>query len=245
MAITFFDSGTNPADNGAQAGPGPLAVTPPAGVQTGDLVLLFGLYRGSTATWSVGEASGQSWTGVSEWASGVTDGVMYWCRFNGTWGADPSLQINAGTAAMSVVMLVFRPTASSNTWSVDVARDADSYAAPSTPFTVTRAGQVTVGDSTVTVAQFSSQDNNTWDSLSGAGWANVGTAQYRNSTGVGQSLTFAAFISSVAATNTGSVSKNQATLGGDAGWTMIITFLETTGVAQATRKSRLALLGVA
>lgn len=224
MAITYFNSASAPADNGAQAGPGPVAVTPPASMQTGDLVLLIGQYRGAVSI-TVSATGGQTWNTLAEISTTNCDVQMFWCRFDGTWDANPSLTNTTGTAALTVVMHVFRPTDTSKDWAVDVALVEADFTAPATPFTVTITGVTTTQASTVAVATWATADDNTWDSLSGTGWSVTGAAQYRNTTGQDQSCTFAHNIqTSAGATN--NVSKNQATLGGDAGTTSIIAFYE-------------------
>lgn len=225
MAITHFGEASAPADNGAQAGPGAVAVTPPASMQAGDLVLLIGQYRGAV-TLSVSESGGQDWNSLAEISTTNVDVHIFWCRFNGTWSANPSLTNTSGTNALTVVMQVFRPSDSSKVWSVDVAQVETDFAAPTTPFTVTITGQTTVSASTVTFATWATADDNTWGSLSGTGWSKTGmAAQFRNTTGQDQSITFAYKIQTSAG-DTGNVSQNQATLGGDAGTSSIVTFAE-------------------
>ena len=231
MAITYHNSASTPADNGTQAAPGPVAVTPPASMADGDLVVIVGQIRSNLGTnvLTISEAGGQTWTTEASFGtSGSVTGRLFWCRFNGTWSANPSVVSSGGTVALTVVMHVFRPTASSNTWAIDAAQSEVDFSAPSTPFTVTITGQTTTAADTVGVAVWMTSDDNTWDTLAGSGWATTGTAQYRNTTGSDQSSTYAHNIRTSAGTQA-NVSKNQATLGGDAGSTIIITFKEEAG----------------
>ena len=225
MAITYFNSASTPADNGAQAGPGPVAITPPASMLTGDLVYVFCQYRGAE-TITVSVAGGQSWNTLAAIANTNIAGQVFWCRFNGTWSANPSFTNTTGTAALTCVMHVFRPTDTGKVWAVDVAQVETDFAAPASPFTVTITGQTTVNASTVGIAAWATADDNTWASLAGTGWAVSGAAQYRNTTGQDQSCTFAHNIQTAQVTQA-NVSKNQATLGGDAGTTSIVTLYES------------------
>lgn len=227
MAITYFNSASNPADD-ANNTTTPIVVTPPASMVAGDLVLFIGQTRagGGTVSYAISATGGQSWTALAK-----VDGFdyqsaqLFWCLFNGTWTVDPSISVTGGISAWSAVMHVFRPTTGANTWAVDQAQVGSTYAVPSTPFTVTITGQTTAQANTVTLAGWFSQDDNTWGSLSGTGWVQTGSAQYRNSSGADQSSTYAHKIQTSAAA-TANVSKNQATIGGDSGMSLIVTFYE-------------------
>jgi len=225
LAITYFGSASTPADDAANA----LAttpVTPPASMLAGDLVVLFAVSR-STTTAEMSELGGQTWT--SETINPTYTSRIFWCRFNGTWSADPSVLFGAAVCN-SVVMHVFRPTTGTNTWAIDVAQVNGSYTAPTTPFTVTITGITTITDGALVFAAWQSRDENTWDSLT-AGWTVSGGAQYRNTASSNQSLTNAHLVKTTAGA-TGDVSKNQATLGGDSGSTHIIAWKEVVaGVA--------------
>lgn len=221
MAITYFGSASNPADNGTSAAT-TVAVTPPASMVTGDLVIFMAYQRG-TATTSISETSGQTWTSQRSipGSPGPTlAGGLFWCIYNGTWGADPSVLFSAGTNT-NVVMHVFRPSLSSNLWAFEPTTSglfAGSFtggSAPSSPFTVSiTTWGTTINASTISLAIWITDDDNTWGSLSGSGWSVTGTAQYRNTSGSDVSSSYAHNIM----TSTGTpadVSKNQATLGGD------------------------------
>lgn len=138
MAITYFGSASTPADNGTSTGT-PKAVTPPVSMVVGDLVVMFGYYRG-TSTIAVSAAGGQTWTTLvtSSTASGpVLSTFATWCRFNGTWSTDPSLSFSTSSTNTNAVMHVFRPTSSSNTWAIEIAGFRTEASAPSSPFTCT------------------------------------------------------------------------------------------------------------
>lgn len=223
-APDFFGSARNPADAGAAVGP-PCSITPPANMLAGDLCIVHVGAR-NTAVWdfSNSTAAGQSWNTAGEFDStNNAKQATFWCRFNGTWVGTPAFT-NNGAIAMWAEMQVFRPSNSNNTWAVDQAYAGANFAAPSTPFTVTRTGVTNVQASTVTVATILSQDDNTYGSLSGAGWATYTPIYSR----VGTTASHAHTYRIGGAGATGNVSLNQATLGGDAGSTSIVSFYEQT-----------------
>lgn len=223
MTIAFFGVATSPADNSGLTGP-TVTLTPPASMQDGDLVFVSVRYRASTGTITNSVTGGQAWTAETQYDTTNIRARAFWCRFNGTWAANPEFTITTGTNAIDAQMLVFRPTSAAYTWSLDAAPATATYTAPSTPFTVTRAGRDTVAPSTVTIAGWHSVDNNTWGTLSGTGWSKTSLgAQYRNTN---NSSTWAYNIRTSQGTVV-DVSQNQATLGGDAGSTLLITFAET------------------
>lgn len=227
MAITFFGSASSPADNGAAAGPGPTAITPPASMTLNDLVLVFLQYRatGVALSFDVSQTGGQEWAELYIDLDGTNISVALWaCRFNGTWSADPSFVADS-TLGFTIVMDVYRPTSTSKIIDQDVAAVNGSFVAGTTPFTKTITQITTRNANAMAIAYWASTDDNTWGSLTG-GWTNPGgVTQIRNTTGSDQSMTraYQLFASPGA---TGNVSMNQATLGGDAGRTCIIAFYE-------------------
>jgi hypothetical protein len=119
---TFFGVSTNPVDNGSVPGP-TVAVSPPAAMAAGDLVVLYGLYGGTGVAMSISSTAGQSWTTATApaGASNMTYAV-FWCRFNGTWAGNPAITVGAGnTNALSVMMYVYRPTVATNSWALHLA----------------------------------------------------------------------------------------------------------------------------
>jgi len=186
---TFFGASSTPADNGAQAGP-TVAVTPPAGMLANDLVVIYAEYRGNVAPMmSVG--GGQTWnTSVNYSPVATQDITVFWCTFNGTWLANPSVTAGAGANGLTVVMYVFRPSNSNSKWGVNVIPVTSSSAI--NPSSVT--GVTTTLPNTVTMAFWGTPAVNTWGSLTGAGWSKAGiTAQYRNNT-TGQTHSAAYFL---------------------------------------------------
>jgi hypothetical protein len=220
MSITYVESASNPADNGSNNA-NPTAVTPPGGMQAGDLVLMIAQSRDSTATIAISNTGGQSWTSETQQNQANCRIRLFWCRFNGIWSANPSVSFG-NTNPHTVVMHVFRPSNTSSVWEVDVAQVSGNYAAPGGAHTVTIPGITTITDGALVFATWASRDNNTWGSLTG-GWSTPGLAQYRNSSGSDQSQTHAYRVMATAGAS-GNVSKNQATLGGDAGARLIIAF---------------------
>ena len=171
-------------------------------MQAGDLAIVMCANR-TSGTWSVGVDGGQSWTQVVL----NTGQRIFWCRFNGTWGADPRFDCTS-TACTSAVMLVYRGGGSTFLWAVDVALSYGSANVGSAPYTVTRTGLTTVGADVVALAGWHNLGATTFGSLSGTGWTVSGDAQYRNTAGSDQSLSFAHYIAGSPATATGDVSKN-------------------------------------
>lgn len=230
MAITLFGVATNPADSANALGP-TIDITPVASMLDGDLVVVSVRYRASTATLTVAEAGGQSWSQVgAQYNATNIRAALFWCRFNGTWSANPSFTVTTGALNIDAQMLVFRPTSAAYTWTLESGPNAATYTAPLTPFTVTRAGRDTTAASTVTIAAFHSVDDNSWGALAGSGWSKTGLgAQYRNvgpTTAPDNSSSFAYNIQTSPATLP-SVLQDQTALGGDAGSTSLTTFAET------------------
>jgi hypothetical protein len=227
MSITFFGSASIPADGAAAVNTATQnTITPPGSMQAGDLVYVEMQQRG-TATMSIGVTGGQTWNTLTRYT--YTNGAIqaFWCRFNGTWGANPRFDFSTGTCT-SVVMLVFRPSDTGKSWAIDQAEASATFTAPTTPFTVTRTGVTNAQESTVTIAGWFTADDNTSGGISGSGWTQASlSAQYRNTSSTDQSI-FLAYKIQTASGATGNVSLNQATNGGDAGRTKIISFYEFT-----------------
>jgi len=227
MAITYFGSASTPVDNGTNTA-NPTAVTPPVGMLAGDLVLMIAESRDSTATLAISNTGGQSWTSETQQNQTNCRIRLFWCRFNGTWTANPRVSFG-NTSPHIVVMHVFRPSNTSSVWQVDVAQVSNNFAAPGAPNrTVTIPGITTITDGALVFAAWATADDNTWGSLTG-GWLIPAPNpaqdpfQYRNTSGSDQSQTHAYKVMTIAGAS-GNVSKNQATLGGDAGAYLIIAF---------------------
>lgn len=223
VGIDFFASARNPADTGAAVTP-PVSVVPPANMLEGDLCIVHVGSRSSSAfDYSNSTTGGQTWNKAGEFDStNLAKQATFWCRFNGTWSANPAFTVSSGTTASWAEMQVFRPSNGANTWAVDQAYTGANVAAPTTPFTYTRTGVTNAQAATVTVANFVSADDNTWGSLSGAGWTTYSPLYTR----IGSNASHAHAYRIGGSGATGNVSLNQATLGGDAGSTAIVSFYE-------------------
>jgi len=204
-------------------------------MQAGDLVFITACTSGATQP-AISETGGQTWTALTQQVQTRNRAKSFWCIFNGTWDADPSVTLTS-SANNTVRMLVFRPNGGTNsTWEVDVAESSGLYSSPSNPYTVTITGITTQTDGALVIAGWTSADDNTWGSLTG-GWTVISPAQVRNTSGsFDQSVTHAWMVK-VSAGGTGDVSQNQATLGGDAGTYIIMAFKEVAGAEQHSGSS--------
>ena len=201
---SFVGVSSNPADN-ANISATTVAVTPPAGAQAGDLVVIYAQYRAAGATLSMSSLSGQSWTSEGANSGGNQTTRIFWSRFNGTWGANPSVTGPGASIALSVIMYVYRPTNPLNSWIVDVAQSNTAITATAVSIT----GVTTNSPKTVTMAFWASPVATTWGSLNGTGWTKTGLGnQYRNTAGSDQSHT-AAYNIQATATTVANVSQTQ------------------------------------
>lgn len=187
---TFFGVGSTPADGGLSLGP-TVTVAPPASMLAGDLVIIYAHYRNTGITLSMSATGGQTWNAGITTSGSNQSYFISWCRFNGTWGANPS--VTNGTLAannLTVVMYVYRPTTANSLWGVNIAQTASgtNNANPS-PIT----GVTTTLPNTVTMAFWGNANNHTWGTLTGGpGWEKTSlSAQYRNLTVTNQSHTAA------------------------------------------------------
>lgn len=196
-----------------------MAVTPPASMQQGDLVIMIGQRRATDITLTVSETGGQTWNALPILTG--TNNIsprIFWCRFNGTWTSNPSVAMT-NSSTNTVVMHVFRPPGRNYSWAIDVDQQTTAHAAAAT---ITRTGVTTIRPNTVTLAAWFTADENSWGAPT-AGWTTTGTAQYRNIAGTDQSCTFAHQIRTTAG-STGNVAKTQTALGNDATRSAIVSF---------------------
>lgn len=236
MTIAYFGASSNPTDGAAATLDDTAArpVTPPASMVTGDLVVVYCLSRDAGSSFSNSVTGGQSWTSGTLRQSNAHSLQLFWCRYNGTWAANPEFRTAAqlGTT-FTIAMAVFRPTTGTNTWAIDIAETTGANSAPVSPFNVTATpGTPTVATHTVSLIAFISQDDNTWTAP--AGWSTAGSAQYRNIFGNDTSLALYYKINTSAATTVSPATAVQATNGGDVGRWLTITFKEqSSGVTLA------------
>lgn len=209
MAITLFGTASNPADNGSANEPVTLAVTPPGSMTTGDLVVMYAFVRNSGTNPAISATGGQSWTAIAEGGGNSQFLSVFWCTYNGTWSADPSVIFGgiSATQPTTVVMHVYRQSTADRAWGVDLAVSSANFAAPSSPFTVTVPSRDTTATDTVAIAIWGVPDVLTFGSISGTGWAVAGGAQYRNTAGGDQSESYAYRVLTAAGA-TGDVSQN-------------------------------------
>lgn len=227
--MTYFGSASTPADPGANAGT-TVTITPPGSMVAGDLVVVLVQYRNDTVTLTNSTSGGQTWIVAAGGAvAGMTMSLFY-CIFNGTWGANPVFTNTTGVLALSGIMHVFRPTAGFHFVGHDDVgffNGAVDYSAPSSPFDITSGTPTTTKSRLVVVTSFASSDDNTWALQSGT-WTNAGSAQYRNTTGSDQSNSIAyKFFTSPGIID--AVTNRQATLGGDPTGVMQAGFFEVGG----------------
>lgn len=224
QAQTFIGVSSNPEDPGSNTA-STVTVIPPLNMVAGDLVIVYVHYRNNAGTLTNTINGGQTWTAEDQQNSGNQRIRIFWCRFNGTWSADPVFSRSGGTnQSLTAVMYVFRPTNASSTWEKHLGPTPGT----STSSTVSITGVTTTVPNTVTMAFWGSEDDNTWGTLTGAGtgWSKTGLSnQYRNSGGNDQSHTSAYNIKTTAGA-TGSTSQVQLTNGADNTKTTIITWNE-------------------
>lgn len=224
MAITLFGSASTPTDNGTNT-TDPTVVTPPLNMLAGDLVMLIASARNASATIAISQQGGQSWNSfaTSNGTFATLSIKFMWCRFNGTWSANPSVSFASATCNI-VAMVVFRPSSSSHVWAIDAGNTGGySNQAAAASFTVSSA--TPQNPSNVSVAIACTDDDNTW-TISGTNWVKTSlSTQYRNTSGSDASISWAYQIQTVAA-NTNSCVHTQATNGNDPGIWFRVTFYE-------------------
>jgi hypothetical protein len=200
------------ADNGGTNSTSPTTFTQLqlAPARQGDLIVADQHTRSNTAP-AISNAAGQSWTSEAEQNIGTTNyRVRNWCTFDGTWDADLSLT-TTDTVANSCQVLIFRAEEATDTWEQDVAQaETEDTTSPFAATAVT-----TVADEVIVLCSWATPDNNTWSAVTGSGWIDIGSAQYRNLASQDMSDTYAYYWAPTGGTGTGSPSKTQLTLGAD------------------------------
>lgn len=180
MAQTPLGSTANPANGGSLAA-GSVTVPPVAGLIAGDLVVIFAHCRSTAPTLSITTTGGQTWNATAITASGSNQRyAVFWCRFNGTWAANPVVTASSGTNPITGAMYAYRPTNPNKKWAIHAGPAASTSNA--NPHSIT--GLTTTLPNTVTMAFWTSANNSTWGTLGGAGWSKAGiSAEYRNLSG--------------------------------------------------------------
>ena len=181
MAITAIGVVINPVDSASAAGPLrqlTISTSTLNSCTTGDIVYLIGGYKnnGVTMTFSGG---GQTWNHMTQ-AGGATSGLTMgsaWCRFNGTWSNDSlNCSIASGTLALSLAALIFRPSSTTNVWTVVNAIQVTDNASNAT----NNANSITLATGDVAIAAVLTNDDNTFTNNSGGTFTTYGTIQNRN-----------------------------------------------------------------
>jgi hypothetical protein len=225
VAITHFGEASVPADNAASNAT-QQTITPPGSMTTGDLVFVTCSARDAAATFSVGVSGGQTWNTLTVQTNTNIATQSFWCRYNGTWSANPRFDFSSSTCHTSV-MQVFRPTGTAKLWGVDQAQSITTFTAAAT---ITITGQTRAQASAISIAHWVTPDDNSWGNLAGSGWSKTGlSAQFRNTGGNDSSQTFAYNIGTGASNN---VSQDQTANGNDAGVRSIISFYEYDDVTE-------------
>jgi hypothetical protein len=210
MAFSFVGWTGSPADNGSQVGSVSPSLVLPAGTQSGDLLVVLGLYKGNT-DFAV-NGSGQTWEGIISAASSALSARIFWCQYDSSKAFTHTFSAIAagGTIPFSHILVAFRPTAGNYTIALDAPEVVGTYIAPSvSPWTVTIPSITTVESSTVTLGFFLSTDDNTWGGLAGTNWLDTNLpAQLRNTGGTDTSMALAYQIRTTAGA-TGNVSKTR------------------------------------
>ena len=220
MAVFNLHGQTSvPADNGTNATT-TITLTPPTLMADGDLVVVYLQQRG-TATFSVGITGGQTWTSIGRNVGTANVAVeTFWARFDGTWAANPRFDFSAGTNT-TAVMLVFRSDVPTNQWGTSNIQTVNAAAAA----TITITGVTPANPDSVTIGSWMTADDNTWGTLTGAGWSKLGLSnQYRNLAGNDSSSTYAYYLQTGGPSAVPNVSQTQLTLGNDATAWRRITF---------------------
>ena len=219
---TFLSTSSAPADNGSST-TSPLTITPPGSptLQSGDLIVIYAHYRGSS-TLSMSAAAGQSWNTATAPAGGSSQTLaVFWCVFNGSWSGTPSVTGGGSGNPLTAVMYAFRPAVAGDSW--DVAAGPTNNSATNTTVSITGPG--TVPSNSVTMAFWGSVAATTWAaSPTGTNWVNTGLSQQvRNTGGSDQSQTAAYNIRATSGT-VGNVSQTQSS--SQFTRTSIVTFAE-------------------
>lgn len=231
---SIFGVGSTPTDGAAATNVSdPTVITEPASMLSGDLCVIYATKRVATGAISMSATGGQTWTQVGSTHNSSTatlTGAVFYCTFNGTWSAHPSVSFSSATNNIAV-MIVVRPSSSTNTWSVESLEALSSFAASpsssSSTFTPSHNNNITIFFS-------STDDDNTW-TPSGSGWINTGlSAQYRNTSGSDASQAFTYKINQT--TLSGAATLLESTLGNDPGIKSLYSFYEVAPAAPHSRR---------
>lgn len=186
---------SKPADNGTQAGP---TVTFTSGemsaIQSGDLVVAGFFYSASSVSSSVVQAGGQTWATAFDNGGTNRSSQFTWCQFNGTWSTSLEIGRASGTAAATLVLLIYRPSVGGATWEAAMTFLGTGVGAPLTPFDYSGVAITTAtGNRGVFLQSINTADDNAFSGTPAPGsWTvAVGGDQFRNTTANQMSVAFA------------------------------------------------------
>jgi hypothetical protein len=197
----YYGEAHNPPDSGSISGPGPQAVTPPAGMRAGDLALIYAMYRNEDVTLSISEAGGQTWTAETKTTAANNQTRLFWATFNGTWSANPSVLASGATQPLTVWLEVFRASSTSKHWELDLGQQIASGSISASPsnLTISSPGSTNT-DNAVVVASWGTTFSRTLALQTGT-YANPnGVSQVRNLAGNDTTLGLAYRVQAVAGT---------------------------------------------
>jgi len=191
--------------------------------ETGDLLVWCSTGRGTVTAPPASGTGGQTWTQVTTGSSNPRTYSIFWAVFDGTWDSDPTNANSPG--ATTIQISVWRAENTGVTWSHELLTGPTGVSAPGSPFTCTVVGGTPSGsDPCVIVGYLQTADDNTWGSLSGSGWAMLGSsAGYANDAGSDNSLA-TCYLLQASPAAPGSPTINQATNGGDAYTRAMVAF---------------------
>jgi hypothetical protein len=246
QAQTFFGAVGVPSDPGTSAvSPVAFANPPIASMAAGDLVVVYAYCRNASATIDLNVSGGQNWTleTLHNSSTATLSGRVFWCRFDGTWDAAPSFTFSS-TTNTNVVMVVYRPVTSTNSWALSAAsttaheNSLRSFAAAANVGIPQDAGSYTPAqNNNVTVCFVSTDDDNTWTAAGGTTFTKITSpsAQFRNTSGSDASSSVAWLFQTTASSVSAENVFTEATLGNDPGIIGFYIFYEYTPVSLSRR----------
>ena len=213
---------------------GPTATIVTTGLQgpynVGDLVVVHVFYRGNPITISVSTTGGQNWIKCAQHLATNNTQSVFFCRFNGTWDANPVFTVGSGTESMIAVMSVWRSLNPNARWELDQAPQLGSAAG--TGFTIS--GVTPNSQNTVAIAAVSSIDDNNWINTTPGRWTWLAKNSYRTQGGTDGSMAIVG-LSQLEKDATGPVTLTQTLLGADAGITTVLVFRNAEDVGIGAR----------
>jgi hypothetical protein len=233
LPMTIVGTARTPATDGAVSTATSASIIPPAGMEVGDMVLVFASARVATSVAiTVSQTGGQGWTSNAGTGGGANPKLAsFRAIFNGTWSANPAWSWGTTAATYQIWMVVVRGAdASTLQFSIDGNQGttpedwkSGTFVAPASPFDVTIPAGTwsTSTDNAMVFAAWTSADDNTW-ALQTPEWTNpAGQAQWRTmaaagSAGADSSLSVA-YLTQATAGPLPAFTNQQTALGGDPG----------------------------